>query len=279
MSTRLESEQERYPLGYGGDEFRRLERQGALFRPLTEDLLRRAGIGPGMRVLDVGCGVGDVSLVAAALVGPSGSVLGIDRSADAVDTAARRARAADRGWVHFAATELGGFADDRPFDAVVGRLVLMYQPDPVEALRRLARHAAPGGLLVFQEMAMPLARAVPDAPLFRRCGDWIMRTFERAGFECDMGGKLFTSFRAAGLPAPEMIVAGAIGGGPASPLYDYMAGLLTSLLPVAERVGVTNAAEVDVATLAARLRREAVEREASIMLPPFVGAWARLPST
>jgi ubiquinone/menaquinone biosynthesis C-methylase UbiE len=61
--------------------------QAGLIRDLTADVLRRAGIGPGMRVLDIGCGVGDVSLLAADMVGPSGFVLG-DRSRGA----ARRGR-------------------------------------------------------------------------------------------------------------------------------------------------------------------------------------------
>jgi cyclopropane fatty-acyl-phospholipid synthase-like methyltransferase len=59
-----------YPLGYTETEFPRLERQAAFFGELTEDVLRRAGVAPGMHVLDVGCGIADVSLLAARLVGP-----------------------------------------------------------------------------------------------------------------------------------------------------------------------------------------------------------------
>jgi cyclopropane fatty-acyl-phospholipid synthase-like methyltransferase len=54
----------RYALGYSEDEAHRLTRQAAFFEDLTADVLRRAGIGPGMHVLDLGCGVGDVSLLA-----------------------------------------------------------------------------------------------------------------------------------------------------------------------------------------------------------------------
>src|SRR6516164_8884734 len=60
-----------YALGYTEGEFKRLAQQGALYRDLTEDVLRRAGIAPGARVLDIGCGVGDVSMLAAELVGSS----------------------------------------------------------------------------------------------------------------------------------------------------------------------------------------------------------------
>jgi hypothetical protein len=60
-----------YPLGDSSAELARLERQAAFFGDLTEDLLRRAGIVQGMRVLDIGCDAGDVSLLTARLVGPT----------------------------------------------------------------------------------------------------------------------------------------------------------------------------------------------------------------
>jgi cyclopropane fatty-acyl-phospholipid synthase-like methyltransferase len=79
-----------YPLGYTEDEARRLAAQAVFFEDLTRDVLRRAGIGLGMQVLDLGCGVGDVSLLAADMVGAAGTVLGIDRNASSIETARRR---------------------------------------------------------------------------------------------------------------------------------------------------------------------------------------------
>src|ERR1700730_18592339 len=67
-----------YVLGHSQDEIGRLIDQAAIIRPTTERLLRSAGIERGMHVLDLGCGAGDVSMLAGKLVGPSGSVLGID---------------------------------------------------------------------------------------------------------------------------------------------------------------------------------------------------------
>src|SRR5262249_26099103 len=83
-----------YILGHSDREIRRLIFQAALLRPITERLMRDAGIGPGMRVLDCGCGAGDVSMLAAELVGGSGTVVGIDRSRAAIGVAEERARAA-----------------------------------------------------------------------------------------------------------------------------------------------------------------------------------------
>ncbi|WFP61344.1 methyltransferase domain-containing protein [Mesorhizobium sp. WSM4904] len=267
-----------YALGYSSHELQRLELQGALIRDFTEDVLRRAGIRPGMRVLDVGCGVGDVSLLAAKLVGPRGMVLGVDRSADATAMAERRAIETGRCyWTRFATEDLDAFACEETFDAVIGRLVLMYLPDPSATLRRLAGHVRPGGIVAFQELAMPLTRSFPEGPLFSRCVDWISDTIERAGFEIDMGSRLPMTFAAAGLPAPQMISAGLAGAGPASPLYNYISQTLRSLLPMAERLGIATAEEIGIDTLAERLCREAVEQRSCVMTPPFVGAWTTMP--
>jgi ubiquinone/menaquinone biosynthesis C-methylase UbiE len=266
-----------YALGYSESEFKRLAMQGAFIRDLTEDVLRRAGLAPGMRVLDLGCGVGDVSLVAGELVGPSGFVLGVDRSAEAIETAERRAvEGGQCYWVRFATGELDSFDPRETFDAIIGRLILMYLPDPAATLRRLSGHLRPGGIVAFQELTMPATRSVPDGPQFSRCRSWIIETFERIGFELDMGPKLHATFMAAGLPAPQMIAAGRAEGGPQSLAYDYVAETLRSLLPAMERAGVATAAEVEVDTLAERLRREAIANDACIMLPPFIGAWTQL---
>jgi SAM-dependent methyltransferase len=85
----------KYILGHSPMEMRRLMTQADVLRPITERLLRAAGVNHGMRVLDVGCGVGDVSMLVAELVGPAGFVVGIDRNADAVAMQANaRARSA-----------------------------------------------------------------------------------------------------------------------------------------------------------------------------------------
>ena len=271
----LPSHSPSYALGYSVHEFRRLESQGAFLRDLTEYVLRRAGLEPGMRVLDVGSGMGDLSLLAAELVGPSGSVLGIDRSAEAANMAGHRAAAAGQHQVRFASADLDAFATDETFDAIIGRLILMYLPDPAATLRKLCEHLSPRGVVVFQEMAMPLARSVPEGPEFCRCRGWILATFERAGFDIDMGSRLYPTFLNAGLPAPEMIVSGRAEGGPESFVYDYLASVLRSLLPLTERLNIATRAEVDIDAVAERLRREAVENNACIMPPALVGAWTR----
>jgi ubiquinone/menaquinone biosynthesis C-methylase UbiE len=265
-----------YAMGYSDDEFKRLETQASLLDHLTADVLHRAGLAPGMRVLDVGCGVGDVSLLAAELVGPSGAVLGVDRSAESLAIAERRAVAEGKNeWMRFETSDLDVFESTAAFDAMIGRIVLMYQADPSASVRRLARLVRPGGIVAFHEFAMPMSRTVPEGPVFRRTLDWIVETIRQAGFEIDMGSKLGRTFVDAGLPTPTMIVAGNVAAGPHSPVYAYYTDTLRSVLPLGERLGVVTADEADLDTLTERLTTEAASLGACVMPPPLVGAWTR----
>jgi ubiquinone/menaquinone biosynthesis C-methylase UbiE len=267
-----------YALGYSEREQRRLISQARFWGDLTEDLFRRAGLQPGMHVLDVGCGAGDVSLLAAALVGPTGSVLGVDTSLSSVRFAHQRAQAAGLKHVGFYRGELDRFQpDDAQFDALVGRFVLMYLPDPAATLAHLLRFVRPGGLVVFQEIEISMARSVPEAPLFDVCREWIRETLRRAGFTNDMGSQLYPTFLRAGLARPEMILAGRVEGGAGSPAYELVAETVRSLLPMMERLGVATADTVQPDTLAARLEAEICAGGGVTMPPPLIGAWARKP--
>ena len=90
METRA-GQQSFYALGHSEQELQRLSRQGQALGPFTRQLFEEAGISRGMRVLDVGCGSGDVTFLAADLVGLSGEVVGVDRERTAVDWANARA--------------------------------------------------------------------------------------------------------------------------------------------------------------------------------------------
>jgi hypothetical protein len=173
--------------------------------------------------------------------------------------------------------ELDAFSTDIPFDALIGRFVLMYLFDPAATLRLLVRHLRSDGIVAFQEMEMRTARGYPEAPLFQRCVDWYATAIERAGFESGMGGKLFATFQRAGLPLPQMIAASRIEGAPDSTAYELMAANIRTMFPILERLNVVTAAEVGLDTLADRLRREAVDGGRCLMFPLLVSAWSRAP--
>jgi ubiquinone/menaquinone biosynthesis C-methylase UbiE len=139
-----------YALGHSLAEIRRLVIQAAILRPITKRLLQSFGISPGMRVLDVGCGAGDVAMLAAELVGESGTVLGIDRSEAAIGAARTRTPTARN--VRFRVASANDFLDEEPFDVVIGRYALIFQDEPASFVRAAAELAKPGGVVAFHEI-------------------------------------------------------------------------------------------------------------------------------
>ena len=264
-----------YVLGHSAEELNRLIDQARLFGELTEDVFVRAGIGPGMRVLDVGCGAGDVSFLLARMVGPSGAVVGLDRSEDAVAMANARAQAMGLAQVSFSQGELEDISIDQPVDAAVGRFVLMYSPEPSVSLRRIAANVRAGGIVAFQEMNVADAKSFPYVDLFEQSMRWIVETLDREKVKNLMGLGLYRTFVEAGLPPPQMIMGARVEGSSDSPGYQIVAQVVKSLLPVMEKLGIASEKEVQIETLAQRLRDEVISRGAVIVLPPLVGAWTR----
>jgi len=271
------SSQNTYALGHSGRELERLSRQAQAFEPFTRQLFHQAGITTGMRVLDVGCGSGDVAFLAADLVGPSGEVIGTDCAAAAVERATARAQVWDIGNVKFLEGDPAELQFDRKFDAIVGRIVLMYYPDPVDTVRKLARHLRGGGLIVFQEPDFANCRSLPLAPIYERHVGWIKQALSASGARIQIGLELYSIFLAAGLPGPVMRIDALIGGGPDSPGYDLVAEGIGSLLPLLEKLQITTAAEVDLTTLAQRMRDEVVAEKGVVLSPALIGAWSRKP--
>jgi ubiquinone/menaquinone biosynthesis C-methylase UbiE len=264
-----------YELGHMSRELERLDEQAQIVAPITLQLFREAGIAQGMRVLDIGSGAGHVAFLAAELVGTTGEVIGTDRAAAAVTAAQAHAKSRTLHQVSFREGDPAEMTFERPFDAVVGRYVLMFQTDPAIMLRKVRRHLRPGGVIAFHESHLTSAHSVPPASIYDRCNQWINETFKRLGTETQMGAKLYAAFVAAGLPAPTMRASSIIGGGDgASRWLHHTAELARTLLPEIERMGVATAAEVDIETLYERLRREVGSARSVIIGRSEIGAWS-----
>jgi ubiquinone/menaquinone biosynthesis C-methylase UbiE len=273
----MAAEHPEYVLGHEAIELDRLIRQGAFFGDLTEYTLKKAGLGPGMRVLDVGCGAGDVSLLAASMVGPSGSVTGVDMNADSVKLARSRIEAAKTPNVTFETGDITKLPYAAEFDAVIGRLIVLYLGDQVAGMKAFRSYVKPGGLIYFQEFCRPGESGVPPVPLFDEIIGWINQTFARAKIQLYMGMRLPGVYLAAGLPYPQLLGMSRVEGGPDSTADEYLAHTIRSLLPLIEKTGVATREEVDIETLAARLREQVLSNHAVIHLPELVAAWTRVP--
>jgi SAM-dependent methyltransferase len=195
----------------------RLIRQSGFYAPFTQRLFEQAGLGPGIRVLDVGTGAGDVALMAAEMVGASGSVVGVDHNPEVLDTARARALRAGATNATFVEGDAGELELDGGFDVAVGRLVLMHQRDPARTLRSVVANVRSGGVIAFREYndTSRSMVAFPPTPLWEETLGWIAGALERAGVEIEMGFKLRGAFVEAGLPEPRVELNAPVGGGAA----------------------------------------------------------------
>jgi ubiquinone/menaquinone biosynthesis C-methylase UbiE len=209
--------------------------------PLALRMAAAAGIGPGQRVLDVGCGIGDPTLQVAVLVGPHGRVLGIDLVEDMLATARERAAALGLAHVEFRAADVTTVElAPESFDAVLGRWSLIYVEDVSGTLVRLRRALVPGGRIALAAWAppdfnpwitvpmqaiasvRPLPPPDPAAPgIFHLCADGALaRTLVGAGFQAvDQERVLLSQF------ARDPQEFWAMLGDMAGPLAPLLAGL------------------------------------------------------
>lgn len=266
-----------YFFGSSEEETRRLQKQGRLFNTWTQQVFRCAGVSSGMKVLDVGSGAGDVALLLAELVGPTGMVVGVDSNPRFLDAARLRVSNAGLRNVSFICDDIGQVSLERDFDVIAGRCVLFFLKDPCAVLKRLVTHARSGGIIVFQEPGNAALKpvALPASALLDNLWRWIMETYRRAGMDVFFGMKLFSIFVDAGLPEPEMHLDAAVGGGSNWPGYEYMASLVRVMLPQMVKLGVVSEREVGIDTLADRLRTEISSNSGAVSTWGFISAWTR----
>jgi len=265
-----------YALGYTATEQERLIRQAALFAPITERFFREAGIGPGQRVLDLGSGLGDVAMLVARLVGPTGEVVGIEREASSIGRAKARAAAAGLRNVSFRQTDVHQILSHELFDAAVGRFILMFLPDPVSVLRSVSQLVRPGGVVAFQEPSwIPFLALGRRLPLWSKVLIAIHETFLRSAVNPEMGLALYAAFQEVGLPAPAMHMEIALGSD--ANCTQQPADVLRSVHPLARQNNVSLEEVGDLETLADRLHAEVAGSNTVVNYIPIVSAWSRKP--
>jgi len=268
----------KYVLGHTDHERRRLALQAAILNPLTDSFFRRAGISAGMRVLELGCGIGEVSLIAARLVGPHGHVHSIDIDGEALEIARGRIRSAGHDHVAFEKADVSAHAPVHLYDAVIGRHILIHTPDAAAVLRKAVGMVHVGGLIAFQEYDLSFfTRGYPELPLMFWVQEIIIEFFRRATPRPNVGTQLFWLMQDAGLPPPECRLECVMDGGPYSPVYEWLAETVRSLLPRMEALGIANAEAVDCDSLTQRLRDEVVAKRGVVIAPAMIGAFARKP--
>jgi SAM-dependent methyltransferase len=269
--------QESYVFGSSEPEVQRLIYQGGILRPITERLLRRVGIAPGMRVLDVGCGAGDVAMLAAELVGLGGRVVAVDRDPRVLAVAARRAQAALHQ-IEFRDNWASIFADGMLFDIVIGRYVLIHQSDPMGLIRALARLARRCGVVAFHEVSIQnVPWTVPSIPLLESARELVAGALLQSLPHHDAADRLAEHFVSAGLPFPDLFCESLMGGGPDCPLCGWAADLLRSLAPKLTEMGIDVVARVGcLDSLGSRLSEAMAPANIQVRGPAQICAWVKV---
>ena len=266
-------------MGRSAEETNGLARRAEFFHRTTRLLFEDAGIATGMKVLDIGSGADDVSFLAAHLVGSTGHVVGVDMNPAVVEEAQARARDAGLTHVSFVPGDVREIKLDTQFDAVVGRLVLMYSADLAAPLRAAARFVRAGGVAAFYEMSFDTeVMSLPLSPRHQFLGYCVGETFKRSGVEISMGLKLHRVFVEAGFEAPHMYTDALVGGGREFVegfASAFAANMLRSMMPLILEHGVATEEELGIDTFDQRYVDEVLEQQSVIQWFPFVAAWGR----
>jgi len=267
-----------YVLGSDEAEVARLDAQAAMLAPATRQLLAAGGIEPGMRVLDLGTGLGHVAFDIAELVGQRGAIVGIDQSTRLLDIAEQRRLAAGLENITFAEADVRTFRDAAPFDAVVGRLILLHLPDAGEVLAHHLSAVRPGGLLLAIDFDGGSMRAEPPVQLVTTIHDWLEQAFQLARANPMIGARLAVLLRRAGaVDVTSFGIQSYLGpDDPKGPLWA--AGIVGSLAPRMIGAGIAAEADLDLDTLQQQVAQALAANDAVFLPPTLVGAWGRRPS-
>ena len=194
----------RYVIRGGREGYERLLLLAESHRSSSVELLRRVGVQPGMRCLDLGCGTGAVAFELASLTGPAGEVVGLDMDQVKLDLASEVA--AERGLanVEFRRGDINTWDEPDGYDIVYSRFVVQHLGQPVDLLRRMWRAVRRGGSLVVEDADFDGAFCDPPNAAF----DFFLQVFaevmRRNGGDHATGRKLYRYFREAGIPQPEL---------------------------------------------------------------------------
>jgi SAM-dependent methyltransferase len=264
-----------YVLGSDDPEIARLEAQAQFLEAPTRLLLAASGITRGMRVLDLGAGLGHMSRAVADLVGPDGEVVGLEQDPRLMDAA--RSRTDESAPITFVQGDATTWRDDDAFDAVVGRLILFHLPDPVAAVRHHLAAVRPGGRAVFLDFDIGGVRTEPADPFMDRLRVVVQEAFAAAGADPVIGSKLRPILEGAGVRdvAGFGIATYLAPDDPAGPAM--VSGVVRTLLPVIRAHGIATEEEVESDTLARRIAEALAHRGSALVPPLLVGAWGRRP--
>lgn len=224
---------------------------------ITQQLLQHASLAKGMRVLDIGCGSGEVTRAIAEAVGDNGEVVGIDNSYSALAAAKIASEAGNYSNISYIRSELTELPLELGiFDCIVCRRVLMYIPQAEKVIEQLVPLLRPDGCIAIQEHDTTMTPArIGNWSLHDQVHYWLWESVKREGANPQLGISLAPMLLSAGLQV-EKQWAQAIFAGYESGIHHQLHDLVKMLQDRLIASGVTTEQEIDLTTLETRLKAE-----------------------
>jgi SAM-dependent methyltransferase len=264
--------QAEYALATGEAAAYRLRLLHNLYGPGTRQVLKSAGLQRGMRVADLGCGVGLVTKMLAQLVGPDGLAVGVDLSDQQLAVARRQIPAAARNICFVQASATDTDLPGEIFDRIYCRFLLIHLSEPEQALREMLRLLKPGGIVVCEDGDLTTSGSQPESALGAFASLW-GRLGPHRGVDYTLGNRLFQMVRAAGFRSPEITYnQPVVARGENKRLLELS---VAEAGPAFVAAGLISAAELD-RTLA-EMQRLSADESVLALMPRMSQVWARKP--
>lgn len=235
-----------YAMARTPEEAERLHQQSVLWREATSRVLDALQLNYGMSCLDFGCGSGDVMLALGHLVGPTGSVLGVDTDADLGHRVVHELNKREVSRFSFVQADVTDpeFMPTGSFDVTSARFLLLHLPDPVAMLRKMWSLTRSGGVMVVFDYDFWTQDTYPVCSEHAEFIAVVDGLFEKAGLDPRLGFKLPCYFDRAGAGSPDGIEVSCFIK-PISELREFLLLAYLGLLPTAPELGVTTQEKAD----------------------------------
>jgi protein-L-isoaspartate O-methyltransferase len=266
-----------YALGSDDVEIARLQAQAAIIAEPTALLLKRGGIQSGMRVLDLGSGPGDVSFLVAEIVGPDGTVVGLEQDPAQIAVADKRRDAIGLANVSFRQGDARTFVDEEPYDAVVCRLLLFHLPDAVDVAAHHLANLRPGGVFAAVDYDMGGMRVRPEVELYSQVVRWAKAGFAYAQADPCVGMRFPVLLQQAGFCEVGTLGVQVYWPPDNRAAVGYLVGVVRAMKDGILAASVVTEDELDLDTLEERLAEAIATAGAVWTVPTIVGGWGRRP--
>ena len=182
-----------YVIGVGKDDEERLSLLNELFGKTSKDLLLKSGLKPGMRVLEVGCGTGNMTKWIAKQVGDHGHVTAVEITSEQIQIT--KDNCSESNNITFVESSLFDLKTSQKFDLIYSRFLIMHLQNPFEGLQHLTQLLKPNGILVSEEATNSITACYPESPIFKKNRELVLALFKKKNLDFDIGEKLYSYFQ------------------------------------------------------------------------------------